>query len=74
MFPVPMPAYRRAPPDNGKIVDLDSTNGTFVNGNRLSPNVPAVFSIGDIVRIANLDFKVNRFGWNRDILIVGCNH
>ena len=41
-----------------EIVDLDSTNGTFVNGNRLSPNVPAVFSIGDIVRIANLDFKV----------------
>ena len=39
-------------------MDLDSTNGTFVNGNRLSPNVPAVFSIGDIVRIANLDFKV----------------
>ena len=41
-----------------EIVELDSTNGTFVNGNRLSPNVPAVFSIGDIVRIANLDFKV----------------
>ena len=41
-----------------EIVDLDSTNGTFVNGNRLSPNVPAVVSIGDIVRIANLDFKV----------------
>lgn len=41
-----------------EIVDLDSTNGTFVNGNRLSPNVPVVFSIGDIVRIANLDFKV----------------
>ncbi len=41
-----------------EIVDLDSTNGTFVNGNRLSPNVPAVFNIGDVIRIANLDFKV----------------
>ena len=41
-----------------EIVDLDSTNGTFVNGNRLSPNVPVVFNIGDVIRIANLDFKV----------------
>lgn len=41
-----------------EIVDLDSTNGTFVNGNCLSPNVPVVFNIGDVIRIANLDFKV----------------
>ena len=41
---------------------MDLVDGSFINGNvrkRLSlPNVPAVFSIGDIVRIANLDFKV----------------
>lgn len=41
-----------------EITDLDSTNGTFINGNRLSPNIPATFGVGDVVRIANLDFKV----------------
>ncbi|WP_369451299.1 FHA domain-containing protein [Bacteroides stercorirosoris] len=41
-----------------EITDLNSTNGTFINGNRLSPNIPATFGVGDIVRIANLDFKV----------------
>lgn len=41
-----------------EITDLDSTNGTFINGNRLSPNIPAAFGVGDVVRIANLDFKV----------------
>lgn len=41
-----------------EIVDLDSTNGTFVNGKRLSPNVPVVFNIGDVIGIATLQFKV----------------
>jgi len=41
-----------------EIVDLDSTNGTSLNGKRLSPNVPAEFNVGDVIRIANLDFKV----------------
>lgn len=40
------------------IVDLDSTNGTFVNDKRLSPNAPVEFHTGDVVRIATLDFKV----------------
>lgn len=49
---------QKSPAGKWEIVDLDSTNGTFINGNRLSPNVPAVFNIGDIISIANIDFKV----------------
>lgn len=45
------PSYR------WEIVDLDSTNGTFVNGARLEPNVPMGFGIGDIISIANLEFR-----------------
>ena len=40
------------------ITDLGSTNGTMVNGNSLSANVPAPISIGDKVRIATLEFIV----------------
>ncbi|WP_291529068.1 FHA domain-containing protein [Bacteroides sp. UBA939] len=49
---------QKNPSGKWEVVDLDSTNGTFVNGKRLSPNVPVEFNIGDVVRIATLDFKV----------------
>ena len=41
-----------------EIVDLGSTNGTFVNGQQLAPNMPRVVNVGDIVKFANLDFAV----------------
>lgn len=40
-----------------ELVDLGSTNGTFVNGIQLAPNVPKVICIGDSVKFANLEFK-----------------
>lgn len=41
-----------------EIVDLGSTNGTFVNGQQLAPNIPRVVNVGDIVKFANLEFAV----------------
>lgn len=41
------------------IVDLGSTNKTYVNGVELTPNVPVDIVNGDTVRLANTDFKVS---------------
>lgn len=41
-----------------EVVDIGSSNGTFVNGEQLMPNVPRVIRVGDVVRFANLDFNV----------------
>ena len=41
-----------------EVVDLSSTNGTFVNGQQLAPNMPRVVNVGDIVKFANLEFAV----------------
>src|SRR5216684_3781489 len=38
------------------IVDLGSTNGTFVNGQRLTSNVPSLLHAGDIVGIGDTRF------------------
>ena len=43
---------------NWEIVDYGSTNGTFVNGVKLIPNVPAAIKRGDVVKIATLTFTV----------------
>lgn len=43
---------------NWEIVDYGSTNGTFVNGVKLIPNVPAAIKRGDVVKIATLTFNV----------------
>ncbi len=40
------------------VVDLQSANGTFVNGVRLQPNQPFVINNSDIIRLANSDFQV----------------
>ena len=34
------------------VTDLDSTNGTFLNGRRLPPNVPTTAEPGDLIRFA----------------------
>lgn len=44
--------------ESWEIVDYGSTNGTFVNGVKLSPNVPAAIRRGDTVKIATLTFTV----------------
>lgn len=46
--------------NNGQftISDLKSAGGTFVNGQRIAPNQQHPIQNGDIVRLANSDFKV----------------
>jgi len=41
------------------IMDLQSTNGTYVNAVRLQPNQPYLIQNGDIIRLANSDFQVS---------------
>lgn len=41
------------------IEDLDSTNGTFVNGSRLSPYEPVLMKEGDQVFLANEKYRLN---------------
>ncbi|MDR0989313.1 MAG: FHA domain-containing protein [Prevotellaceae bacterium] len=41
-----------------EVVDLGSTNGTFLNGEALTPQHPAAFQVGDVIRFANLEFSV----------------
>lgn len=40
------------------LMDLDSVNGTFINGHRLSPNVPYPFKPSDHVSLANLEVVI----------------
>lgn len=40
------------------VIDEGSANGTFVNGAKLNPGTPCLINRGDIVRMANMDFKV----------------
>ena len=43
---------------NWEVVDLGSTNGTFLNGKRLQPHQPAGFTIGDTIGFYDLKFIV----------------
>jgi len=42
-----------------EITDLDSTNGTLLNGRALSPNMPASLQNGDVIRIGDEAFGVS---------------
>jgi pSer/pThr/pTyr-binding forkhead associated (FHA) protein len=44
----------------GQIVaeDLNSTNGSFINGQKLQPNIPQPLNNGDELRLGNLVFEV----------------
>jgi len=39
------------------ITDLGSSNGTFVNQQRLAPNVPSILRPGDVIRIGSTEFR-----------------
>lgn len=41
------------------VTDMQSANGTFVNKTKLQPNRPHPLRDGDILRLANSDFKVS---------------
>lgn len=45
--------------DSFSIVDMESTNKTYVNGKVLKPNIPTQIRHGDIVRLANTDFEIS---------------
>ena len=47
-----------AAPEGWTITDAGSTNGTFLNGQRMDPLRPYLLKKGDRVRIATLDFTV----------------
>lgn len=40
-----------------RLTDLDSTNGTFLNGSRLAPNEPAVLKAGDEISLGGLTYR-----------------
>jgi len=42
------------------IVDLQSVNGTFLNDERLLPEVPYPIQSGDRLRLANLDLAIQQ--------------
>jgi hypothetical protein len=51
-------AIIRKEEDGYDILDLNSTNGTWVNGKRLKPNEPHRLFSGDIVRLGRLNLLV----------------
>ena len=48
----------RRGPDGWEMADAGSTNGTYVNGQRLATGSAVILKNGDSVRIATLDFIV----------------
>jgi hypothetical protein len=42
------------------VMDLDSVNGTFMNGKRLSPQIPYLINSGDQISLANMDIVITR--------------
>ena len=41
------------------IIDLESTNGTFINGNRIRPNVATQVRSGDVLTLGDLDLRIS---------------
>jgi len=40
-----------------RLTDLGSTNGTFLNGQRLNPNEPVVLQAGDEITLGGLTYR-----------------
>ncbi len=41
-----------------QIEDIGSSNGTFLNGNKIEQHKPTDIKIGDVIRFADVEFKV----------------
>ncbi len=44
------------------ITDLGSSNGTFINSQRLTPNVPHVLQPNDFIRIGSTEYRFESYG------------
>ncbi len=55
------------------IEDLGSTNGTSLNGTKLSPNVPQPLNAGDSVQFAGFEVKLSLPGASNKTAIVSAN-
>lgn len=53
-----------AGPDSGKIIDLDTINGTFINGDKKEE---IFFSLGDVIRFGSVDFYIEETHIEDDI-------
>jgi pSer/pThr/pTyr-binding forkhead associated (FHA) protein len=42
------------------VLDLSSVNGTFLNGQRLTPEVPYPVRTGDKLRLGNFNIQLSR--------------
>ena len=45
-----------------KVRDLNSTNGTFINGNKINPNIFYNLSPGDIIRVGDTVLRIDEKG------------
>ncbi len=52
------------------IEDCDSSNGTFLNGDRLVPYQPAKFKAGDVIKVSDVEFLVCERERTTDIQVV----
>jgi hypothetical protein len=52
-------AFERLPDGRWQVTDLGSTNGTFVNGERLAANAPRALSGGERIRIGDAELVVS---------------
>jgi len=57
-------AYIQVVEDRISITDFNSTNGTFINGESLSPSKAHRLRHGDNIRLGNLEFKVLFIGFD----------
>ncbi|MCL2016887.1 MAG: DUF805 domain-containing protein [Defluviitaleaceae bacterium] len=44
--------------DKHYVTDLNSKNGTFINGAKIQPNIPTLINVGDIVKIGKRELKL----------------
>lgn len=44
-----------------QLEDLNSTNGTVVNGRQLDPYSPIALNVGDSIKVGNISFQVSKF-------------
>lgn len=49
---------QRTEDDTLNLIDMDSSNGTYLNGQRLIPHQPRILHDGDEIRVGRLTFRI----------------